>query len=257
MKIKKIRLDLGLEKSLRVIHITDSHLSYADEQDTEFTHTQAVKRRDCFRADSNATEYGDDYAAEQLRRGVAYAADADLLVLTGDVIDFYSHANLVLAQEILKDANYLCTAGNHEFAYRVGEPDLETTKLERLPEVQKYFKTDLRFASRQIGGVNFVAVDDCYDNFAEFQIALLEQELEKGLPILLFLHSPLPTAPLGGDAVEATRNMNELINRRSDLIKAVFAGHWHGDGIYLLPGGRVQYVQAGGFRDALGEIEIY
>ena len=46
-------------------------------------------------------------------------------------------------------------------------------------------------SSRVIGGVNFIALDNGYYLFEEDQLAFLQSEAEKGLPMVLMMHNPL------------------------------------------------------------------
>ena len=81
--------------------------------------------------------------------------------------------------------------GNHEFAQKLGEKEDEDYKAQSAPEVKKLVPYDIRFASRVIGGINFVAIDNAYYYFLPDSIDKLKRETQKGLPIVLCLHTPL------------------------------------------------------------------
>ena len=88
-------------------------------------------------------------------------------------------------------------AGNHEYSKYVGEATEDHAyKMSSYPSVQAAFGNDLLFASREINGLNLVAVDNTYYQFNSLQLALLKKEIEKGMPILMLVHNPFYTEEL-------------------------------------------------------------
>ena len=73
--------------------------------------------------------------------------------------------------------------------------------------VAAVWPNDTSFASRVVNGVNFVAVDDVYYNFTEAQLALMEREVEKGLPIVMLCHVPLHTPGHYADLMRRTHGV--------------------------------------------------
>ena len=57
--------------------------------------------------------------------------------------------------------------------------------------MQACFTNDIRFSSRVMHGVNFVALDNSYYRVEPWQLRALKAEVEKGLPIVLMVHTPL------------------------------------------------------------------
>ena len=111
---------------------------------------------------------------------------------TGDFIDFVSQANLERAKKFIDGNDVLFIAGNHEFSLYVGEAfEDEAYRNLSLEYVQKFFKEDIRFNARQIGGVNFVGIDNGYYRFDAQQLTKLEEQVALGLPIILYMHNPL------------------------------------------------------------------
>ena len=89
--------------------MTDSHIALADEHDNERKHALAKRR-------------GSPDREKYLYEHIAYAKEhCDVLVHTGDLFDFVSHANTVKAREILSDGHIFFIAGNHEYSQYVGE----------------------------------------------------------------------------------------------------------------------------------------
>jgi 3',5'-cyclic AMP phosphodiesterase CpdA len=111
---------------------------------------------------------------------------------TGDLIDFVSLANLERSRAFVDSHDLFMAAGNHEFSLYVGEAWEDAAyRNQSLAQVQESFDNDIRMSSRVIGGVNFIALDNGYYLFEEDQLAFLQSEAEKGLPMVLMMHNPL------------------------------------------------------------------
>jgi len=273
MNIRQLEIKIGLEAPVKLLHVSDTHLSFADRRDNLRKRSLAKRRRVTF-------SDGEDRCRRSLREAVAYARDTGaLLVHTGDMIDFVSHQNLDITREILGDCDYFFVPGNHEFSKYVGEAvETEAYKMDSLRLVQSYFHGDLRFCARVVGGVNLVGIDNVYYHINEIQFQRLQAEVAKGLPILLLMHTPLYTpelfheqitvrgesdAGLIGCPQELMRNYSperyaqqaatpldfEIIEyvKAQPLVKAVLAGHLHFFHQSELRGGTPQIVAGGGF----------
>jgi UDP-2,3-diacylglucosamine pyrophosphatase LpxH len=282
LNIKKIRLNPGLARPLRFLHVSDTHLSYADERDDERKLKLAQERSRLF-------EQGTGRCMKYLKEAIDYAKrHCDLLIHTGDVIDFVSRLNLDLAKEALANTECFFVAGNHEFSKYVGEAfEDETYKMDSMPLVQKVFRNNLRFDSMVIGGLNLVGMDNVYYHFIETQYGWLRMEVDKGLPILLMLHVPLYTPELYHESMVTRgegnagimgcpeerlksypedryiqQHPNELDMEMIDyitaqpLIKAVFTGHKHYYHESSLSSGIKQYVAGAHFEGDAIEIEV-
>ena len=282
MNIIKTRIEIGLNKPFRALHISDNHISFADGRDDERKQALAATRRAFFDGGSeNTTRYLD----EQL----AYARANGLPVLhTGDMIDFVSWQNLEFAREKLETVDYFMAVGNHEFSLYVGEAWEDVPyKMQSFDKVQAHFRNDLYFASRVMDGVNFVAADNGYYRFDKKQLEQLRKEAAKGLPIVLMIHNPLHTddlyryvmeelkQPCGyltgtPDALLAGYDDYRFRQQKPDedtlafmeyvygepTIRAVLSGHLHYDFETRLPSGVMQYVTGAGYRGCAREIEF-
>lgn len=185
-------LSVGLSSPLRVLHLSDTHFCYADDLDEVRVQGLAARRLGEFEGEN--TGCIERYWAEAM----AYARENCLPVLhTGDLIDFLSHGNVIRAQKALEDTDCFFAVGNHEFCRYVGDAKEDLPyKMESLPMVQPAFPDPLLFSSRIIGGVNFVAVDNGYYLFTDWQLKRLEYEVQKGLPVILMMHNPIHTDAL-------------------------------------------------------------
>ncbi len=249
-QIKITDIDIGIEKPFSVLHITDTHLTLADERDDKRKMSLSRSRR--FYPEGSV----------KLSEVSAYARENKFPIIhTGDLIDFVSEANLDAAKSFIDQNDVLFIAGNHEFSLYVGEAfEDEAYRNISLSHVNSFFHDDIRFNSRIINGVNFVGIDNGYYLFDEIHLDMLKAEAEKGLPIVLFLHTPLyekslfdyaledsngvagyvvdaPEADLSSysqeryiqqKADETTKRAVEYIKNLKS-IKAIFAGHMHFD----------------------------
>ena len=275
LNIEKTRIEIGLEKPLRVLHITDSHLPLYEEGDDPRILAHGLKR------DRKA---GLAALAEEIEYG---KRNCDLILHTGDLIDFVTPSGVAFAREMLKNPRFLFIAGNHEYWRCDGQIEYMAYRM------NSYMKmgglgADILFTSRVAGGVNFVGIDDAYHQVEDWQTERLKMETEKGLPVVLFLHAPLFEQSLyersilfwkDGSAylvgcneehlisypefraceqrpTEATKRFAEYVNAEK-RIKAVLAGHLHFSFESRLPGGTVQIVTARGDRGNGREILFF
>lgn len=281
MQLTKHTVHIGLERPLKVLHVSDTHIAYADERDDERKRALAASRQISFgnKGDSDLNTFLDQ---------IAYANEhCDLLVHTGDLCDFVSHLNLEKARAALDTAqNAFMIAGNHEFSQYVGEAWEDTAyKMTGYQQVRKGLGFDLLFRSQIVGGVNFVGVDNGYYNTEPWQLERLKMEAAKGLPIVLCMHTPIYEPALYEFTMQRLDDLcsylmgcsEELLLPYSEyrayqqrptpdtmrfvdyvqsqpLIKAVLAGHLHVPFVSTLPGGAVQFVAGAGYNGEAAEI---
>lgn len=182
MHIIKTEIKVGAEKPFSVMHASDTHLTLADARDGKRKTDLAERRQKTF---PEADEMFEKMVRLQKKTG-------SLLVHTGDLIDFVSLANLEKAAEFTAQTDCFFAAGNHEFSLYVGEAKEDAAYREQsLAKVQAAFANDIRFSSRVVNGVNFVAADNSYYLMEESQLNALKAEAEKGLPVVLCVHTPL------------------------------------------------------------------
>ncbi len=276
MQLLKNTLNIGLERPLKILHVTDSHIAYADERDNERKHALAQR-------------LGDPKKEAYFFEHLAYAKEhCDLMVHTGDLIDFTSQANFDFARKVLAEEKVFFTAGNHEFSQYVGEAyEDRAYKMNSYNEMRPGLGAPLFFNARTVGGVNFVGIDDSYHQFEPWQLTRLQKEIEKGLPIILCLHAPLFEQSLYDYHCERTgpASSSYLVGCDEDhlpndewraieirprgvtmeavafiksqpLIKAVLAGHIHFSFVSELAPGMTQFVTGGGYDGIARELTI-
>ena len=240
-------LSVGATAPFTAIHASDTHLTYADMRDGQRKVDLISWRLPGFpHAETVLTELGE--LSRKLNAPILH---------TGDLIDYVSLANLEAAKAFTDTHDIFMATGNHEFSLYVGEAKEDAAyRNQSLPAVQACFKNNIRMDARIIGDVNFIALDNGYYTFEPEQFAFLKAEAEKGLPMVLMMHTPLydpalyeimmgrcPCAYLAGVpeelmrcypedryiqqmADEATLEMMEYI-ANEPLVKAILAGHIH------------------------------
>ncbi|MGN0847440.1 MAG: metallophosphoesterase family protein [Kiritimatiellia bacterium] len=181
LKLERHEVSVGAAKPFGAVQVSDTHIVRVDARDDERKMKLAAKR--------SFTPFAEHYLDE----AIALAKGrGDLLLHTGDLIDFVSAANLDLAEAHFAGNDWFVSAGNHEFSQYVGEArEDEAYKRASFARVQAAYPNDLAFCARVVNGVNFVSLDDVYYNVTERQHELFMKEVEKGLPIVMLCHIPL------------------------------------------------------------------
>lgn len=270
LKIKKTTIEIGIEKPIKILHMTDSHIPFYCETDPENMIRQGEKRNQ-------------KRSVKNLNRLIEYGEkNCELIVHTGDLIDYISKPCVEFAKEFLKRDRFLFVAGNHEYAKYDGKKEDMAYRLQSMEEIGGY-PVNIFFNSHIEGGVNFVGIDDAYHQVEYEQLEMLKKEVEKGYPIILFMHAPMyeeslyrksyifwcgEICLLGSDTrrhpevkgdiaepSEATKAFYEYVTNEP-MIKAVLAGHLHFSFESRLPDGKMQYVTSRGDRGNAREITI-
>ncbi len=231
MTVKQTDIQVGVEKPFSVIHISDTHLTLADERNDERKNILAEARAKIFPP-----------AEEILCETERYSkANGFTIIHTGDLIDFVSEANLERAKSFIDENDILFVAGNHEYSLYVGEAfEDEAYRNISFDHVQSFFKAPLRFNSCGIGGIDFVGIDNGYYLFDRLQLEMLKREVERGLPIVLFMHVPIVKQVIER-ADEVTLETIEYIKAQPQ-IKAILSGHAHRDFEVQLTEALPQYI---------------
>lgn len=276
MNLVKNTVKIGLEKPVKLLHVTDSHLCLADERDNERKHALAERL-----GDSNKEIY--------LNEQIEYAEkNCDLLIHTGDLMDFVSYANVDRAREIVSNEHIFFIAGNHDYSQYVGEAwEDNAYRMNSYMQMGYGLGVPMFFNSRTVGGANIVGIDNSYYLFAEWQLYRLKKEAEKGLPIVLAFHDPLFEQSLydyhfenvPGDCAylvgcdeehllrysefravqqrpdEPTLRMIEYI-KSEPLIKLILTGHLHFNYESNITDSLPQFVTGGGYDGEAREITL-
>ena len=181
MKIINSTLEIGVPVPFKILHISDTHLAYDDMRDGE-RKVKLAKERAPYFNDGEAVLGCVSKMSKELNAPIVH---------TGDLIDFVSEANLERVKSFVDNNDLFMAAGNHEFSLFVGEAKEDAAYREQsLSKVQSVFKNDIRMSSRIVGGVNFVAIDNGYYLIEKEQLDFIKKEVQKGLPVILLVHTP-------------------------------------------------------------------
>ena len=186
LNIRQLKIDVGATKPFGALHVSDSHMTRADERDGERKMNLAAGRYKIF-------PFAEHYFDLQIRYALAKGL---MMIHTGDMIDFVSERNHAFIRSQLRVGQWVASTGNHEYSLYVGEAkEDEAYKAQSRDKLQKAYGDvcNVTFNSKVINGVNFVSVDDVYYNFTREQLELFKREVKKGLPIVMLCHVPLYT----------------------------------------------------------------
>ena len=140
----------GATKPFSILHISDTHLTAAYPDESEWVRRQAEHRTKTFGGRQE----------EALRDSLAWAkTHVDYVVHTGDLIDFQSRANFDLVRKYFGEggANVLGCLGNHEY-YHGQKIENEATKKLTRKSVAAAFPFDVSVASQIVNGVNIITL---------------------------------------------------------------------------------------------------
>lgn len=245
------------------MHVSDIHIACPDGTDEERIIQLAEKRRKKYTFSERVLDETKVIAEEENA----------LPVITGDIMDCFSHGSCEKIKKFTEETDCLYTAGNHDFRVFGGmEFDVPSSREKNLSAVNSLFKNDIRFFAKVINGVNIVGIDNAYYRFEEFQLEGLKEEIAKGLPIVLAMHVPLYTQEcydlmitekrkyaslvcVPEDKMQIypperyeqqkedkiTRQMYDFILNQS-LVKLVICGHVHKNFEAVLPSGVPQLI---------------
>ena len=267
LTLNQTKIHADLEHPIKILHITDVHLTYANGDDTPDHHALMEKRKGVF---EKHAENPPHTPREYFESAIALAKkEGALLVCTGDAIDIHTKGNLEVFSEIIKDEDLMFSPGGHEHqrvCIRTMEepyPYWETVRPQLESELSQF---DLYLESRIINGLNVITADNSLDYFPEKTVNAFKHELEKGLPIVIFFHDPIwdallnkkeayhPNIRLTPSDYERSHEMIELLLNHP-LVIATFGGHGHKDEEREI-GCKIHYMTDGLFRGKARMIEI-
>ena len=260
-------LEVGLEKPVKILHITDVHLTKFSENDPADQQALLTRRYQTFRREGEEPPLDPEgYFAEAIQMAEALGST---LVVTGDVMDLFSEGNVRAFHSIADGHDMMFSPGGHE-TQRICRRTMEepypywVEMRERLAKAFPEF--DLDFESRIVGGLNIITANNALDFYNAYTLECFKRELERGLPIVVFSHDPLtdgllnrtephhPNVTLTPEDYRVSHEMIDLL-RTHPLVKGVFGGHWHGRRDEVLPNGRLSFCTPGLFKGICRLIE--
>ena len=279
MNLIKRTIQIGLPKPFRIVHVSDTHLTYVSAEDFEKLNDKSIawycERSRCFEG-----------GVPGLAAALAYAKVNGLpLFHTGDLFDFASRGNFDALRRDFAGRDWFFACGNHEYegwgpgwrALSFGKTEAERKKGRELYE--SCVPNGITCSSRVIGGVNFVQYDNggLSDCIGLEQFALVRKEFEKGLPVVLLCHMPFFTDAIADFIVRTHNGMTrdrlydgylqgtpwaksepgrkEMLAwlKGQPLLKAIICGHLHREFVDDFTPTVRQYVAAANYDGAVYE----
>lgn len=266
----------GLKRPYTFFHITDLHMGcFTSEEAAEMPEnrrTYAQHRLEFFsREGRGASELWEEYMACAAREG------AELLLLTGDMIDFPSNANLARLMKGVYDSPIpsLYVVGNHDWSFA---DDYHTPHAEEahLPKFAELSGGDPHLTWREYRDLIVCAVDDSMDRVSRETVDGFLSLCEKGKPVIVILHIPLYVESmvpdcraswggrvlmmggegLYGDDPHVKRFYEAVALDPHTPVVAVIAGHLHFHHEDVLPNGVPQIVTDKGYTGGCRTIHI-
>ncbi len=174
----------GLKEPVNFLVVGDTHFNFHDGRDD--AHADNYKRMA-----RNPTP--GDVLAKAMNR--AREAQADIVLLVGDIISFPTLANIDHLRAELDRCGlpWLYVAGNHDWHFE-GDSGSDIEQRARWAEsrLKPFYQGENPIMySRVVKGVRMVMIDNSVYHVLPEQLAFWKQEAAKGDPIALFMHIPL------------------------------------------------------------------
>ena len=251
----------GVAKKI-LYHISDIHLNHSDNPATE---TKPLNYETWLAGwPGFAIHHKEPYELSQMKQPedhlsclLELANTGDSFILTGDICDKVSHANLAILDEQLSKAKkpWLGVCGNHDMAAD-------------LPDGYLYSKIKQPVQVLDLGDLILFGVDDSLRQVTAEQTTALRKVLELGKPVIIVMHIPIMTEENRdvlincGDyfrlnhpeATEETLAFIDCIRQNEGKIAAVLTGHLHFLNESRITPGIPQFVNS---QSVLGNINRY
>ena len=241
--LRTVNIDIpGTNDPIEIFQITDVHFNavYKDSSHTTMvddwnTYGSITSSGETTGAMNSWNEWGDlvradgTYASNAkilaaYKRCINYAANADRIMITGDIINFYSQANLDLMEKYVFNAKtnvnssmtakIIAMAGNHEPAVTPYNKNTLISNANSVSALYTKYGQNMKYSSEVIDGkVMIVQMDNgaSYDvgnifdssvgRFTQDQVNKLTADIAtakaNGYTLLLFFHVPMPRTSYG------------------------------------------------------------
>ena len=175
-------------KKTKVMFVADTHISYSDGLVEPYL-DYAYRMHKAF-----ASEPKMEALAMSLKS--AKKSGCELAILGGDIINFPSEYNIKKLAECMANSEIPCRyiAGNHDWHFEGSGPDIPQPELRRKwigKLAPLYAGENPDGYAVQLGGVNFVIIDNSANEISKEQLAFFKGELARGMPTILCAHIPL------------------------------------------------------------------
>ena len=265
----------GLKREYTFFHLTDLHMcEFTPDELSEMPEerrTYELQRRDFFtHAWPGAAALWSNYV------DCAKAAGADLLLLTGDIIDCPSDANVKVLKDGVRETDIpaLYVVGNHDWSFADDYHTPNATAMHR-PKFADICNGDPNISWVEYEDLIICAVDDSRHRVFRETVDQFLALFEKKKPIILILHVPLYVASMEADCFASwhqllmmgekafygddpqVKRFYEAVALAPDTpVKAVITGHLHFHHEDILPNGVPQIVTDKGYTGGCRVIRV-
>ncbi len=265
----------GLKRNYTFFHLTDLHMGeFTPDEAAEMPQERrayAQHRYEFFaREGQGAAALWKDYMTR------AKAERADLLLLTGDIIDFPSEANVNALKDGIRNSGIptLYVVGNHDWSFADDYHTPNATALHH-PKFADLCNGDPYVSWMEYEDLIICAVDDSRDRVSKETVDKFMALCALGKPIILIMHVPLYVASMEADCLTSWRNLLMMGGKAfngddphvkrfyeavaidpNTPVKAVITGHLHFHHEDLLPNGVPQIVTDKGYTGGCRVIRV-
>ncbi len=189
----------GKKEPCMMMHITDSHITIPCEEEDSKIWNYCKRMHQAYKNTSSHPCGENISRAESFRMlvDVAKRKEVDLLVLSGDIVNFPSPASVAFVHKTLEESGvpYVYVAGNHDW-HLEGTPGSDDEKRQKYIPVLKslYQGKNPLYNSTIVKGINVVCIDNSTYQINQEQLDFFKQQLKKGFPIVLVMHIPVCTS---------------------------------------------------------------
>ncbi len=234
----KINLNLNLKKSYTLVHFSDVHLINLNDNETDKQKDDAINHEKAwYRVRKDFANYFNEICNEEQMIPSCQCFDKlldytkkinpDALLMSGDIIDYNSTANLLYLSKSLKNFNipFVLTYGNHETPNNIFDKIIDNSTFQII----------------KFGEFKVIGIDNSQKKITSECLNKLKEQLNDNCPIILCMHIPILTKynekemqKYDSYFIIDYRNCDDITAEFIDilinnpLIKAIFCGHTHG-----------------------------
>ena len=183
---------------LSIMHITDTHITIPDEEDKKVW--EYCKRMHAAYKDTSRHVSGENISRGEAFRmlvDIAKRKKVDLLVMSGDIVNFPSPKTVDFVHKVLEESGvpYVYVAGNHDW-HLEGTPGSDNEKREKyLPVLHSLYQgKNPLYNATLIKGINVVCIDNSTYQINQEQLTFFKEQVKRGYPIVLVMHIPVCTS---------------------------------------------------------------
>lgn len=249
----------GLDDTLKIMQITDSHISIAAENESglmkygERMHKAYMYPRKHYSLDTSETTF--EYLDGLLQ--MAKKEKIDLLLLTGDIVNFPSVVSVKYVYDRLTETGipWLYISGNHDWHYEGMDGNIDSLRTTWIGKslLPLYKGLNPLYYSKVINGINFIGIDNSTNQVNDKQIGFLKDQLAREEPVILISHIPYDLN--NGINQPGMKSLIDVISSNCNKIVAVIAGHVHRNSYYFT-GNLCQYTSLPAFQGAALTISV-